>query len=407
MQKGKPKFETGGKDDDAHQKVPQGEDRGIVDKVDDILLQALQAGATDLHVEPRPEETGVRMRVDGALQELASFNSAIHTKVVNRLKILGGMDITRTKIAQRGFFKVEQDDLKAEFHASVFPSVLGEKVTVDIQTKKGLELSLEHLGFFTEVLKSYKDALSKPHGLVLIVGPPSSGRTTTAYASLAFLNSPTRAVATFEQVAKYEIPGIVQGKPSPQHDFHFVDGVRAVMESQPDVAMIGEVQDPEVARLMIQGAFAKRIVLGRMAAHDAGNALGTLMDMGVQPFLITAAVNAVLAQRLVRRICDRCKEAYAPPEQLVTEIGYKMRPDLQFYRGKGCAACGGTGHRGHIGLFELLTLTEEINELIVARRSGGEIRDAAAKKGMVTLKRDGMNKVVMGYTSIEEVLNAL
>lgn len=401
------KFETGGKDEEGQQKAPQAEDRSIVEKVDDLLLQALQAGATDVHVEPGEEATRVRMRVDGTLQELASLAENIHHKVVNRLKILGGMDITRSKIAQRGFFKVQHDEHSAECHASVFPSVAGEMVTIDVQYKRGLDLSLEHLGFFTEVLKGYKDALAKPHGLVLVAGPPASGRTTTCYASLAFLNSPQKSVLTFELVNKYELPGVVQGKPSPIHEFNFVDGVRAAMDSAPDVVLVGECQDPEVARLMIQGAFSKRIVIGRMAAHDASNALVTLMDMGVQPFLITAAVNTVLAQRLVRRICDRCKEGYAPSEQLVADIGYKMRPDLQFFRGKGCAACGGTGYRGYIGIFELLSLGEEVAELLVGRRSAQEIREAAAAKGMVSLKRDGMNKAVMGYTSIEEVLNAL
>jgi type II secretory ATPase GspE/PulE/Tfp pilus assembly ATPase PilB-like protein len=317
------------------------------------------------------------------------------------------MDITRTKIAQHGFFKVGLEGQRAECAAVVFPSLMGEKVTINVTYKRGLELSLEHLGFFTEVLKAFKDALAKPHGLVLVVGPPSSGRTTTCYAALSYLNTPQKAVAAFEMVPTYELPGLVQGKPSPQHEFKYVDGVRAMMDSSPDVALVGELQDPEVARLSIQGAFAKRIVIARMAANDAVNALVTLMDMGVQPFLITAAVNAVLAQRLLRRICDRCKEGYVPPEQLVNEIGFKMRPDIQFFRGKGCAACGGTGYRGHIALFELLLLSETLNEMFVARRSPPEIRDAAARAGMIPLKRDGVNKVVMGYTSIEEVLNAL
>ena len=223
----------------------------------------------------------------------------------------------------------------------------------------------------------------------------------------AFLNSPQKSLAAFEFVNKYEIPGLVQGKPAPQVDFKFVDGVRSMMDSAPDVALVGELQDPEVARLSIQGAFSRRIVIARMAAHDAANALVTLMDMGVQPFLLTAAVNAVLAQRLVKRICDRCKEAYAPPPQLLAEIGYNMPPDVQFSRGRGCAACGGTGYRGHFGLFELVVLNEEINNLLVARRPPQDIREAVVRQGLPSLKRDGVNKVVMGYTSIEEVMNSI
>ncbi len=400
------KFEAGAKEDEG-QKPAQLEEKGIVEKVDGILERALREGASDVHVEPGPSETRVRMRKDGVMEPLDPLPSSLHGKVANRFKILGGMDITKSRIAQTGFFKVTLDGQRAECSAYVFPSVLGEKVTLAIQYRRGFEASLEHLGFFPEVLKSFKDALAKPHGLVLIVGPPGSGRTTTAYASLKLLNSPQKAIAAFETVPKYELPGVVQGKPSFQGDFTFRDGVRAMMDSAPDVAYVGEVTDPEVARLMIQGAFSKRIVIARMSAHDAANGLSTLMDMGVQPFLVTAAVNAVLGQRLVRRICQGCKEAYQPPEQMGADMGFKLTPDIKFYRGRGCAACGGTGYRDALGLFELLVLNEEINELIVGRKSPAELREAAGRAGMIPLKRDGLNKVVYGYTSIEEVLNAL
>jgi len=400
------KYEVGHKEEEGP-KAPQPEDKGIVAQVDEIIEKALESSATDLHVEPGPGETRVRMRVDGALHQVATFPSQIHGKLANRFKILGAMDITKNRIAQSGFFKVQLEGQRAECSTYVLPSILGEKITVNIQYKRGFELNLEHLGYFPEILKGFKDALAKPHGLVLVVGPPGSGRTTTAYAALRLLNSPQKACGTFEAVNKYELPGVVQGKPSFQGDFTFVDGVKALMDSSPDVAYVGELQDPEVARLVIQGAFSKRIVIARMAAHDAANALVTLMDMGVQPFLLTAAVNAVLAQRLVRRLCDHCKEGYAPPEQVINEIGYRMPANAQFFRGRGCAACGGTGYLQHLGLFELLTLNEKINETLVARKSQGEVREVAAQAGMVPLKRDGVNKAVMGYTSIEEVLNAL
>ena len=400
------KFEVGAKDEDSGKGV-QLEDKGIVEKVDGVIERAIRDGATDIHIEPSPTETRVRIRKAGVMESLDSMPSGIHSKVANRFKILAAMDITKNRIAQSGFFKVTMEGQRAECSAFIFPSVLGEKVTVTIQYRRGFEASLEHLGFFPEVLKGFKDALAKPHGLVLIVGPPGSGRTTSAYACLKLLNTPQKAIAAFEPVSKYELPGIIQGKPSFQGDFSFRDGVKSMMESAPDVCFIGEVNDPEVARLMIQGAFSKRIVIARMAAHDAANALVTLMDMGVQPFLLTAAVNAVLGQRLVRRVCQGCKEAYQPPDQVVTEIGYKMTPDIRFYRGRGCAACGGTGYRDHNGLFELLVPNEQINEMLVGRKSTAELREAATRTGMTPLKRDGVNKVVYGYTSIEEVLNAV
>lgn len=267
------KFESGSKDEDQQQKPGAPEDRGIVEKVDELLEQALSVGATDLHVEPGTDETRVRARVGGALQQLGSFPANIHHKVVNRFKILADMDITRNKIAQRGFFRIKQEDSTAECTAFVFPSSLGEKVTVNVLLKTGFDMSLEHLGFFTEVLKSYKDAIAKPHGLVLVVGPPASGRTSTCYATLAALSSPQKSVSTFEPLVKYELAGVVHSKPAPQHGYSFEDGVRAMMDSDPDVCLVGEVQDPEVARCMLQGAFSKRIVIGRMAAHDAAGAL--------------------------------------------------------------------------------------------------------------------------------------
>lgn len=400
------KFEIGSKDEEAQKSAPV-EDKGVVEKVDAIIERAIREGATDIHVEPGPTETRVRLRKGGVMEPADPLPASSHSKVANRFKILADMNITKSRIAQSGFFKVTLDGQRAECSAYIFPSVLGEKITISIQYRRGFEASLEHLGFFPEVLKGFKDALAKPHGLVLIVGPPGSGRTTSAYASLKHLNTPQKVVAAFESVNKYELPGVVQGKPSFQGDFTFRDGVRAMMDSAPDVAFVGEVTDPEVARLMIQGAFSRRIVVARMSAHDAANAVSTLVDMGVQPFLLTAAVNAVLAQRLVRRVCQSCKEAYAPPEQILADIGYKMTPDIRFYRGRGCAACGGTGYRDHIGLFELLVLNEQINELIVGRKSPAELREAAAATGMIPLKRDGVNKVVYGYTSIEEVMNAL
>ncbi|MEM7244349.1 MAG: ATPase, T2SS/T4P/T4SS family [Acidobacteriota bacterium] len=400
------KFETGKEDDGQQARPGNVDDKGIVNKIDELLAEVLASNATHVHVEPGAEGTRVRSRVDSDLREVATFEAGLHPKIVNRFKILAGMDITRNKISQRGFFRVEADELRAECNAYVFPTVHGEKITVDILYKQGVTLSLEHLGFFTEVLKSYKEALAAPNGLVLVAGPPGSGRTTTCYASLATMNSPQKALAAFEPVNKYELPGVVLAAPS--GGLSFAEGVRAMMESNPDVCLVGEVQDPEVARLMLAGAFAKRLVLGRMvAAHDSIQALVTLLDMGIQPFLLTAAVNAVLAQRLVRRICDGCKTPYSPPEQLVAEIGYKMKPDIQFYRGAGCAACGGTGFRGQIALFELLILNDQVSEMLVARRTLPEIREQAAKSGMVSLKRDGVNKVVMGYTAVEEVLSCL
>lgn len=401
-------FEIGRKEEPAEELRKGGvEDKGVIEKVDEVILQAVRREATDVHIEPTHDDLKIRARVEGVLQPLETFPMELHHKVINRLKILSAMDITRSRVPQRGYFKIVIDDRKIELYTFCFPSVLGEKIVLQIHYRKSIGMSLDHLGMFPTMLKPFKDAITRSHGLLLVVGPPGNGKTTTSYCVLRALDSPGKSLMSFEHVLKYEIPGMVQGRPDEVAEFSFSEGVKAMMDQAPDVSLVGEVNEEKVAREIIHGAFAARVVVARMSGNDTISALHTLVDMGVQPFLVTACLNAAVAQRLVRKLCDKCRQPYKPPPSVIEEIGYRLPPDVQFYEGKGCETCDGTGYRGLLGIFELFLPSEETHQLMIQRAPQDQVREAALKTGFTALKKDGVQKAIKGYTSIQEVMQAL
>lgn len=405
---GKIQFEIGRKDDAIDDLRKGGaEDKGIVEKVDQVIEKAVRAEATDVHIEPTHDELRVRARVEGFLTPLAGFPIDLHHKVINRLKILGGMDITRSRTPQRGYFKAVIDERKIELYTYCFPSVLGEKMVMQVHYRKAITFSLDHLGMFPTMLNPFKEAVNRSHGLILVVGPPGNGKSTTSYCVLRELDSPGKSLMSFEHVLKYEIPGMTQGRPDELADFHFAEGVKAMMDQGPDVALVGEVNEAEVAKSIIHGAFAARVVVARMSGNDTISALHTLVDMGIQPFLVTACLNGAVAQRLVRKLCDKCRQPYQPTPSMIEEIGYRLPPDTTFFRGNGCDHCTGTGYRGNLGIFEFFLPSEQTHQLMIARASQDQVREAALQAGMTPLKKDGIQKALKGYTSIEEVMHAL
>ncbi len=383
------------------------EEESVIGMVDDLINMAVEKHVTDIHMEPFEEIAVIRMRMDGVLRKYRELPLEFFGKAINRVKVISSMDITRRTIPQRGFHKRVVSERKVEMDVFGFPSLFGEKLVIKIHFRRTLQHELPQLGITGPIVEKFTEILDRPNGLILVAGPPGSGKNSTLYAALNHLNAPHKSVSTLETIIKYEIPGLTTGKYDGKVDFTFEEALRSLMNQEPDVLMCGEIQSSETARILIQGSFSKRIVLGRMLANDTCTAVQTLLDMGIQSFLVSAAISAILAQRLVRRLCSHCRKAYHPSEEVQKEIGFRFPPATKFFKAVGCSACNKLGYRGHLGLFELLVPTEDVRDRIVARVGTEVLRQAAVQGGMATLKQDGISKVMQGLTTIEEVLNVL
>ena len=380
------------------------QDMSVTKKLDEIVAKALGMAASEIHIEAFADRTRVRVRTKGKLQEIDSLESKVHSNLVNRVKVLAGMDITKHGIAQKGYFKVDMEERQVELVAIIMPTPMGEKCMIKIHMRQSLALKLDQLGMYPKVLEPFKKILNRPNGLLLIAGPPGSGRTTTCYACLQELNSPEKNVASFETSLRYELPGVIQGKPEERYDFSFNDGLRATIDLEPDVMYVGAMNDADAARMSLAAAFGKRIVIARLNASNGATAMLSLLDMGLPGFLVAQGVLGVLTQRLVRRLCEKCREAYRPSEMIIQELGIKTNQQLTFYRAKGCDACDNTGYIGQLGLFELFIPSDKVREKIIARAPASDINMAAAETGLVPLRMDGVRKVAQGLTSLEEVM---
>lgn len=383
------------------------DEKGVIQEVDQIISDALENGATEIHFEPDAERYLIRARIGRFLKEVGTVSEKLKGNVANRLKVLGGMDITKSKIPQSGYFKITKGEKKVELYVYLLPTIYGESITVKISYKVSATMRLNQLGMNPTILNDYIKALAKGSGLYLITGPPGSGKRTTAYASILEVYKPNLLAMGFDPIIKYEIPGMVQGKPDEKSEFTFAEAIASVMKQEPDIAYIGDITNESEARATIQGAFAKRIVLARMTANDTINAIQNLVDMGVQPFLLAASLTSIINQRLIRKLCPSCREGYKVSEAIQREIGFKLPENAMFYRAKGCHQCGNTGYNGVVALFELYRPSEELNKMIVAKEPIQAIRNQAYKDGLVSLKKDGVAKALMGLTTLEDVLNSL
>ena len=378
----------------------------IIKLVDLILTEAVRSRAGDVHIEPQESEVKVRYRIDGVLTEGFVFPKKTQPGVISRLKIIAAMDIAERRLPQDGRFVLKVGQKNVDFRVASLPTIYGEKIVLRLLEKENLATKLEDLGFLHEEQRKFEQVFKRPYGAILVSGPSGSGKTTTLYVALELLNTPEKNLISVEDPVEYRLSGINQTQINPKAGLTFATGLRSILRNDPDVVMVGEIRDRETAQIAIESALTGHLVLSTIHTNDAPSAVTRLTEMGVEPFLISSAVDCVIAQRLARRLCTRCKEPYSPSEAILEEINLERDPKetLIFYRPKGCSACGDTGYKGRIGLYEVLIVTEQIELLTIKHASSGEIKEAAYSEGMKTLFEDGLEKVKQGLTSLEEIM---
>ena len=380
----------------------------VIKLVNLMIMKAVREGASDIHIEPEEEILKARFRLDGVLHDVASLPKHLQSAIISRIKILAKLDIAERRIPQDGRFHMKMDGRTMDFRVSSMPTIYGENLVLRLLDASSGPRTLSQLGFSKEMLVQYEKLISRPHGIILVTGPTGSGKTTTLYASLAKINSVEKNIVTIEDPVEYRLPGVRPTQVNPKIHLTFANGLRSILRQDPDVIMVGEIRDLETAEIAIQAALTGHLVLSTLHTNDAASTFMRLIDMGVEPFLISSSVIGILAQRLVRTICKDCRHEHAPSREALEDIGLldREKGTPKFYQGKGCPKCRNTGYRGRIGIFELLIPDEKVRRLAVSKASVEEIRKQARALGMTTLKEDGINKIRDGFTTIEEVLRA-
>lgn len=382
------------------------EGASIIRFVNQILTEAIELRATDVHIEPFEETLRVRYRVDGVLQEasVASEVKQFQAAIVSRLKILSKLDIAEKRVPQDGRINIRIASREIDVRVSVIPMLYGEAVVLRLLDRSSVLLGLDKLGMSERDLGINRLILERPHGIILVTGPTGSGKTTTLYAALAQINDIQRKIITIEDPIEYQLHGINQIQVSRKAGLTFANGLRSILRHDPDVVLIGEIRDAETAEIAIQASLTGHLVFSTLHTNDAPSALTRLVDMGIEPYLVASSLEAVLAQRLVRVICPHCKEALSASEVSPLRQRFGDRLPATLYRGQGCRRCQGTGYRGRIGIFELMVVTDEIRSLILENTSAGNLRRVAAKQGMRSLRDDGFRHLCEGRTTMEEIV---
>ena len=383
-------------------------DAPIVKLVNYIITKAVNERASDIHIEPQENDLRVRFRVDGVLHEVMRSPRSVQASIISRFKIMAEMDIAESRKPQDGHCAVTVGGHKIDFRVSSLPTVYGERVVLRILRKDAIMLQLSDLGFLPQSLERFESSFRKPYGAILVTGPTGSGKSTSLYAAINVLNSPDKHIITAEDPVEYRVPGVNQCQVNPKAGLTFARALRSFLRCSPDVILVGEIRDQETARIGIESALTGHLVLSTLHTNDASGAITRLVEMGVEPFLVSSAVDCVLAQRLARRLCSHCKQEYQPKPQVLIDAGFPADnlPE-RILEAVGCKKCGGTGYRGRIGVHEVLMVSEEISRLTVAGATAEEIKKTAIAEGMLTLKQDGLEKVRMGVTSIEEILRVI
>ncbi len=381
----------------------------VVKLVNVILDQAIREGASDIHIEPHRHGLHVRYRIDGVLHDVMSPPKNLKAALTSRIKIVANLDIAERRRPQDGRIHLKVDGRDIDLRVSTLPTMFGEKVVMRILDQSNALISLNRLGMASDVQAQWEELSSKPYGMILVTGPTGSGKTTTLYATLSKINTLDKNIITVEDPVEYQLPRINQVQVNPKAGLTFATGLRSILRQDPDVIMVGEIRDRETAEIAVQAALTGHLVLSTLHTNDAPSAFTRLIDMGIEPFLITSSVIGVLAQRLSRTICPKCKESYRPPREAVRRLSEELaeEEDLVLYRGAGCDFCRQTGYKGRTGVYELLVVTDRIRERVVRRASANEIRDVARSEGFRTMRDDGIRKVLEGVTTIEEILRVV
>lgn len=379
--------------------------------VSTILEYAVTSRASDIHIEPQEDRVRVRYRIDGILYDRLSLPKGVQDAVISRIKILSEMKIDEHRTPQDGRFNFKVEDKEVDLRISVLPTSFGEKIVMRLLRKSGGVPSLQELGLNGPSLKNLETAMLRPHGIIIVVGPTGSGKTTTLYSVLSKLNTTRVNIMTLEDPVEYQMAGINQVQINPAVGLTFADGLRAFLRQDPNVILVGEIRDKETTELAIQAALTGHLVFSTLHTSNASGALPRLLDLGAETFLLASTMNAVLGQRIVRKICEHCKVEYTPPPQIVEEMKavlgkyyVETKTAIKFYKGKGCQQCADAGYLGRIGIFETLTISEKISSLVLQHSDSGTIEKEAKIEGMITMKQDGYLKVIEGQTTVEEVL---
>jgi type IV pilus assembly protein PilB len=359
-----------------------------------------------VHIEPTEKDVRVRFRVDGVLHEVMHSPKSIQGGLISRLKVMGDLNIAEKRVPQDGRVSLRVNNRSLDLRLATLPTVHGEKIVIRILDKSNAMLQLSELGFLPESFDRYEESFRKPYGAILVTGPTGSGKTTTLCATLNIVNQPDRHIVTVEDPVEYRLPGVNQMQVNPKAGLTFASALRSILRADPDIILIGEIRDRETAMIAVESALTGHLVLSSLHTNDAPAAITRLIEMEVETFLVASAIDCVVAQRLARKLCEKCKKAYVPEPRELLEAGYAEArfPEIgELFRPTGCGACANTGYRGRVGLYEVMQMSEEIERLTVDRASSDLVKAVAVEQGMRTLRDDGLEKAASGLTSIEEI----
>ncbi len=381
-------------------------DAPVITLVNSILTEAIQKGASDIHVEPYEKRFRVRLRVDGVLVEVAEVPIEMKRAVLARLKIMSRMDIAETRVPQDGRIKLKLNGKEIDFRVNSMPTLFGEKIVLRLLSKGNLQLDLTKLGFEQKQLDVFRKGIYSPNGMVLVTGPTGSGKTTTLYSALQELNQVTENLSTAEDPVEYNLEGINQVQVQKEVGLTFASVLRALLRQDPDVVLVGEIRDFETAEVAVQAALTGHLVLSTLHTNDAPSTITRLMNMGLEPFLVVASLNTIVAQRLVRKICDKCKVEHPVPKETLLKLGYTAETlnQVKFYKGAGCPACGKSGYKGRLAIHAILDFSPSLKEMVLKGESALEIKKQAVKEGMKPLRASALTKAAEGKTTLEEAL---